>query len=397
MAIQTITVSTAAQLAAALKASTGGETILLDPGNYGDVKLNSFKPASQVVVKSATSTDAVLQSLSVQFSQNFTFSDLEIARPIAAGASQESNAVYVQGSTHIDLVNSFIHGSLNNNSWDDAKGIRITDSRDIQLDNNVITEFKLGLSLEKSDALAISNNTVYELREGINLFDVDHALVDHNLIHTIKPNTALGDHADAIQVFTGSTYAASTDLTISNNAILQGAGGYAQGIYIQSERQASGIKHSNIQIENNLYSGVSQHGITLNGVNGAVVTKNTVVAAPGSPYDTAININNSSYVAVMDNVATSIQTTKAVNTFLVNNVDLHIGGSPDGWEIGAVLANALNAGTTDIHDFAVLAGSVAEAQGAGFSVSAFDTRQDFAYYDGVAQSLYSGGFLHHIV
>lgn len=397
MVTQTITVSTGAQLTAAMKAATGGETILLNPGNYGDVKVGSLKPASQVVIKSATATEAVLKSLTIQYSENFTFSDIEIARPIAAGASQETNAVFIQSSNHIDLVNSFIHGSLNNNSWDDAKGIRITGSRDIQLDNNIVTEFKLGISLEKSDALAVSNNQVYELREGLNLFDVDHALIDHNLIHTIKPNTALGDHADAIQVFTGTSYAASTDLTISNNAILQGAGGYAQGIYVQSERMASGIKHSNIQIENNLYSGVSAHGITLNGVYGAVVTKNTVVAAPGSPYDTAININNSSYVAVVDNVATSFQTTNAVNTFMINNVDLHVGGAPDGWEIAAVLANPLAPGTIDVHDFAILAGSVAEAQVAGFSVDAFDARQDFAYYDGVAQALFQGGFLHHIV
>lgn len=397
MVAQTITVSTTAQLNAAIKAATGGETILLNPGNYGDVKVINYKPASQVTIKSATATEAVLKSLTVQFADNFTFSDLEIARPIASGVSQDSTAVYIQGATHIDLVNSFIHGSLNGNSWDDAKGIRVTGSNDIQIDNNVITEFKLGISLEKSNAAAISNNTVYELREGINLFDVDHALVDHNLIHTIKPNTTLGDHADAIQVFTGTSYAASTDLTISNNAILQGAGGYAQGIYVQSERQSSGIKHSNILIENNLYSGVSQHGITLNGVYGGVVTKNTVVAAPGSPYDTAININNSSFVAVVDNVATSIQSTNAVNTFMINNVDLHVGGAPDSWEIGAVLADALDPGTIDVHDFAILSGSVAEAQVAGFSVAAFDARQDFAYYDEVVQSLHNGGFLHHIV
>ena len=256
------------------------------------------------------------------------------------------------------------------------------------------------LALEKSSAVAVTDNTMFQMREGIAMFAESHVLVDHNLIHTIVPNVAVGDHADAIQVFTGASYAASTDLTFSNNAILQGGGGYGHGIFIQSERQAEGIHHSNILIENNLYSGTALHGITLNGVDGAIIDQNTIVAAPHWTNDTAITVKNASRVVVTDNIANHYLVSNASETILLNNIHTITGtvsGQNGAIPTVALLADPLHAGTIDPHDFAIRPEVFGNSHGAGFDVAAFDVPKSFQSVDAQMAALFVGGLLHHIV
>ena len=403
MAVRTITVNNAAQLNVALKGSTGGETIVLNtvPGvDYGDVRVTSLKPTSDVTITSAPGAQAVLKSLSIQWSDNINVDNVEISHTVNA-AGMSSSALYIQGSNHIDITNSFIHGSLNGNSWDDGRGARVITSKDVQLHNNTMTEFWTTLSLEKSAGVAVTQNTMFEMREGINILADSHILIDHNLIHTIKPNTAKGDHADAIQVFTGATYDASNDLTFSNNAILKGGGEYAQGIFIQSERMAEGIHHSNIRIENNLYSGSSMHGIFLSGVDGAIVDNNTIIASPNWVNEASICVKYSSRVAVLDNIADHYNIDKtATETLQLNNIHavtktVGVPGGPI--PVTDLLTNPMNDRSIDPHDFAVRPDALGTTFGAGFDIAQYDAPKSFQSVDTLMLAVFNGGVLHHIV
>lgn len=395
MVTTTITVSSATGLANALKSATGGETIYLKPGNYGKLNLSNINPASNVTVESqSTVNKAQFNYLQLWSSSNLTFKSLDMANPIVAGQSQDTYGMYVNYGRNIDLVKMDFHGTLNANSWDDARGLRVSNSTDVQVTNSEFRDLKVGVIAEHNTGLSITNNSLHELREGMDLVDNDHLLVDHNRIWDINPTVT--DHADAIQIFTGASYDASHDVTISNNSILQGGGGYTHGIFIQSER--AGFVHTNLLIENNVYSGVATHGIYLAGVDGAEVRGNTVISSPQAAWTASINVQRSADVTIADNVSTGYydgggNTNKAMS----NNITAHKNGALDATHVQSLLVNALKSGTTNAADFAVKTGSLADNNDAGMDYTALKTVPSFAYYDQLTHSMAAGNPLNHIV
>lgn len=395
MVATTITVSNATALTSALKSATGGETIYLKPGNYGSLKLSGINPASNVTIESQTTANkAQFSYLQLWSSSNLTFKSLDMANPIAKGVSQDTYGMYINYGRDIDLVKMDFHGSLNNNSWDDARGVRISNSSDVQVTNSEFHDLKVAVLAEHNTGVSITGNNLHELREGMNLVDNDHLLIDHNQIWDINPTAT--DHSDAIQIFTGANYAPSSDVTISNNSILQGGGGYAHGIFIQSERP--GFNHTNLLIENNVYSGVATHGIYLAGVDGAEVRGNTVISSPQSNWVASINVQRSADVTIADNVSTGYydgggNTGKA----MANNITAHKTGALDATHVNSLLANALKSGTTNAADFAVKTGSLADTLNAGMDHAAFKAMPSYAYYDQLTHSMAAGNPLHNIV
>lgn len=389
----TITVTTGAELSAAAVSAEGGETILLADGNYGDVTINGAKSASLVTIAEAPGASALFGQLTVKWSDNLSIEGIEVANTSFTDSNEY--AVFLWGDTDIELRDLYIHGSLDGDSWNDARGLRILSSSGILIDDAVITDVKNGIMVEESSGLVIANSELSVMREGINLAEVTHALIDRNTITDITPNLVAGDHSDGIQIFTGTTYGPSSDITISNNALMMGGGGYMQGIFIAS--QTLPARHSNILIENNIYSGISGHGITLGGTVGGIVRGNTVLTAPGAPYDARLQIDWSDSVQVYDNIFSGSLVTNSTNVAMTNNLDTHFGGTIDATSVEANIANAMNPGTTDVADFAVLAGSLAESIGVGADVAQHQVTGDYAFYAAALDTIRGGGVLHHIV
>ena len=388
----TVVTSTTELVSAALSAE-GGEVIQLASGNYGNTTINGAAPKSTVTIVEAPGATATFNQLTVKFSDNLSFDGFEIAHTNYTDSNEY--ALFLWDANDVELRNMSIHGSLDGNSWNDARGVRMLNSTGVLIDSSTITDVNNGLSLEKSSNVVFSNNVMSVMREGMQIAQGTHVLIDHNLIHSIKPNLSLNDHADSIQVMTGSTYQPTTDLTISNNALLKGSGDYAQGVFIQSESLPA--RHSNILVENNVYSGISAHGITLSGVSGGIVRGNSVLTAPGASWDARINLDWSDNIQVYDNIYANSLVTNSTGVSWTNNIDSHIGGTLDATSVENLFVNPMNPGSTDINDFAVRAGSLAETMGVGADIAAIAVAGDYDYYTSVLASLKGGGVLNHIV
>lgn len=388
----TVVTSTAELVSAALSAE-GGELILLASGNYGNTTINGAVPTSTVTIAEAPGATATFNQLTVKFSDNLSFDGFEIGHTSYTDSNEY--ALFLWNADDVQLRNMSIHGSLDGNSWNDARGIRLLNSTGILIDSSTITDVKNGLALEKSSNVVFSNNVMSIMREGMQIAQGNHVLIDHNTIHSITPNLAQGDHSDSIQVMTGTTYLPTTDLTVSNNALLKGSGDYAQGVFIQSESMPA--KHSNILVENNVYSGISAHGISLLGVSGAIVRGNTVLTSPGASWDARINLDWSDNIQVYDNVYSQSLVTNSTGVTWTNNIDSHFGGTLDAMSVENLFVNPMNPGSTDLNDFAVRAGSLAETMGAGADIGAIAVAGDYLYYSSVLASLKGGGVLHQIV
>src|SRR5690606_27308869 len=113
MANTTITVSNSAQLSAALKSATGGETIVLSSGNYGDFNIGNAKFSSDVTIISANREKmAVCETITVQNSSNITFDSGDVDFKPTVNTYSQDSAVRVNRSSHIIIKNAHIEGEV---------------------------------------------------------------------------------------------------------------------------------------------------------------------------------------------------------------------------------------------------------------------------------------------
>lgn len=275
MPATTTVVSTAAELAKAIKAARGGETILLAAGDYGNFNIIG-NPASTVTIKSLDpENDASFHSLKMVRTSNFTLEDVDINNPQGAGAP--NRAIQVGMSSHITFVGVDVAGSRDGTAWNDGNGFMVTDSNHIAILDSTLEQLRGAIVVNRTSDLIVAGNTITQSREGVQVGQIDNGLFDRNYIHDLNP--APGDHCDSFQVHNGGGVGASNDLVFSNNVIVQGTGGASHGIYIYSERWREGIQHSNITIENNYYSGSELHGISASYVDNLIVRNNSVTNA----------------------------------------------------------------------------------------------------------------------
>ena len=317
-----INVGNAVQLAAAVAVVRGGETILLAPGNYGVLTVKYRMLDTTVTIKSAdAANDAVLSGIRVHASSGFVFDDLDVKRPLLAGEADWTQAVYVSASKKIDLVRIDFTGSLDDNPWNDGIALRVGDTEGFRLIDSTFEQFNVAAKFSQVDRLVVAGNTVTDVREGFNFAAVHDVTIAQNRLFSFDPNYAAGDHSDAIQFWNAGVNEGSSRVVIRDNIILQGANGGTQGIFIGAENLT--YRHSNFVIENNLYNGDARHGISIYGVDGAVIRGNSVTTAVGGYLEAGININRSTSVLVENNITPLLlQDRNNVDVTLRNNIDL---------------------------------------------------------------------------
>ena len=363
----TINVSTAAQLTAAIKAVKGGETILLAPGDYGSVLIKARTLGATVTIKSADSAhDAVFSDLRIANSSGFAFNDIDIHRPLKAGEAEWTQAVYVSNSSKIDFIGVDFTGSMDGNAWNDGVGLRVSYSNNVRVIDSTFEQWTNSALFDHDTGLALVGNSVTAVREGFDFAAVHNVSIARNSFTGFTPNYAAGDHSDAIQVWNNGVKEGSSHIDIRDNVILQGANGGTQGIFITTQDPTPAYRHSDITIENNLYNGDARHGITLAGVDGALIRGNTVTSAPGGRLEAGINLTDTQNVVVDHNVA-PLLLANGSNPGAVwsNNVDI--------WDrtqkAGVTLASVFTGSATglDVSAYALKAGGAAAVGHAGFT------------------------------
>jgi hypothetical protein len=151
---------------------------------------------------------------------------------------------------------------------------------------------------ERSQDVALTGSRFHRMRsDGANFASVQQVLVDRNRFSSFHPVGT--DHADAIQFFTVKG-PPSTDITISNNQLLEGEGTGPQGILMNGARTGP---YQRVRILNNLlYSSGAWHGIFVETAEDVEVRGNSTLSRQDDDKVFWIALKSVTRADVRDNV-----------------------------------------------------------------------------------------------
>lgn len=279
------TVSNPTELRSALteaRALAGAE-IRLNPGHYGDLLWNSKTyPLGRVYVVAATATKPVFRSIQANSSSNMSFHGIKVTG-LATGRGVQLNS-----SRNMSFTGSEISGlTEDGNPWDEGiTGIQVRFSTNIVLQDNRFSDVRVAIYTQRSSKVDIRYNRVTNVREGMNIVATDTVQVRGNHFSHFYPRYDIGEHPDAIQLWTNGEVVGSTRVRITENLIVMGEQRAVQGVL--SGCEAAGARHSDWEVTRNVYYGSSVHGLSFNCVDGLKVWNNVIVASPHADVNNSI-------------------------------------------------------------------------------------------------------------
>ncbi len=425
----TISVSTAAQLLAALASAKGGELILCATGNYGALSLNgtAYSYATPVTIKSAVTTSsatyATFSSLTFKNGvSNLVMDTVAVNSPLLpTDTSVDLPAVYIFKASKIAVRNSVIAGSLVQ-AGDPVtlivapatvpvgfvgsgagRGFSVANSQDILVENNLISLFRNGMVFGECDRVTVRGNEAHRMRtDMLDISSVVDMLIENNNFHDHLAAPASGDHRDMIQMTSVAAARASANITIRGNILNNGAGDQSQGIFLRNEVVDLGTKNSawnyqNILIENNLVHNHDGHGITVGPTTGLSIQNNTLlpdmdanigttnvltlgvpqIKVDGAVTNTATALNGfSTNVVIKNNIASAIIPSYAtviasnINNLLVQNTTPATAAS----YIGSLFVDGLGGSAASTADLQAKPGGAIELAGQGAAITKFNAK-----------------------
>ena len=396
-----ITVESSTELAAALASATGGETILLAPGNYGDLVGKLLNYTEEVTITSADHDNpAIFDTLYLWQSSYITFDNIIVDMPVDENTIELDEAVWFTQSSHITLKNSYIEGGdsvagidpdspSGTQGWEGilgypiGYGINISRSDNIIIDNNEITNFNQGIIIGSTDNITISDNHAYDLRStpvfGAN---VNNVLVEGNHFEEINSWKlgSTGDHSDFVAFATTATQTEDSDnIVIRDNFFEQGDGDAIMGIYLTTFED-SDINFTNVVIDNNVIHTSESTAMRLGTVDGLTITNNTLLPLNDDPYDTPgiVLIRGTQNVTIEGNVLNDISgkawdDADARNITLGDNLFIQAFDPTLENYVGEMFLDVF-AVDGQLENLRIIPGS--EAEGYGSTLSVFDITPD---------------------
>ena len=381
-------VSNSEELMNALASASGGDTIELAGGDYGDLKLVDGKTTFDVNFDAPVTIRSVDAEPSASFSSinlygvsNLTFENVTFDYEFDVGDSILHKPFQVWGeSANITFKDSIFDGDLANglSEIDDgygyAIGLTVRDSSDIAVENSEFFNWYKGAAFGQVDNLLVSGNELHSLRsDGFNFVEVKSVVIENNYFHDFNKSPNSPDHLDMIQFWTNGTTSPTTDVVIRNNILDIGEGSVTQSIFMRNEEVDTGrageeMYYQNILIENNTIYNAHTHGITVGETDGLTIQNNSVLQA-GSEffgnYESVtipkINIKpESTAVTVKDNIVSSINGFDDQVTWSVaGNAIVH----PSEY-LEQFITSEIDT-DNGTHQFTVLPGSMVDQLGAG--------------------------------
>ena len=286
----TITVGTAAQLQTALSQAHAGDTILLQAGTYSALSLSSLNFSTNVTITSADSTHpATLTGVVLSGCSGLSFTNLDFDGS-STPANSTNYAFRILSSSNITFDHLHIHGSMDGNPQDDVQVLAIKNSNNVTISNSEFEQLGIGMGYSGCTNLTITNNSFHDIRtDGIRGSQSSYVNITNNEFTNFYPVS--GDHADAIQMWTTGTTAASHDINISGNLVYQGTSGYVmQGVFMRDELGTMPFK--NVTIHDNVMVGTNWNAIAVIGGVDVDVANNIAAQLPGQEQNPLIRIEN---------------------------------------------------------------------------------------------------------
>ncbi|WP_171236694.1 right-handed parallel beta-helix repeat-containing protein [Ruegeria sp. HKCCA6837] len=272
-------IRTPSDFSTAIRNAKGGETFILEGGNYGPLKLNrGFK--KPVTIRSATAgSPACFTALRLNKAGNITLDGLVFDYSYARGDKNHANRFSILQSRGITISNSVFDGDHNAGAGF-GRGLRIRNSAKIDINGSIFRKWWKALTGDSVVDLTIRGNEITDIRsDGIALGVIDGLVIEANRLHNFSGGKGHKDHRDMIQILRSSNRR-STDIIIRNNIFDMGAGDYAQTIWMGGDGKNLGdpmLRHQNVLIENNVIYNAHVHGISVAAIDNLSIRKNSVI------------------------------------------------------------------------------------------------------------------------
>lgn len=300
-----IIVRNQSELDAAIKAAKGGETIKLAAGTYTSVSVIGKTFTSPVTIQSLDANNrANVTALQVNSSNNVVFKNLIAAQDFKPAEDwMTANRIYK--SNNITLDNVTISGGTGDVTKSKGIGLYIRDGINVNVVNSSMDHFAFGMSVQNVNGMLVQGNNFHDNRgDHTNFSEMNNVTIDNNMFSNLFPVGA--EHPDAIQFMTKGRAFGSSNVTISNNVVMQGSGLGTQGFFLGNE---DGLPYTNVTIKNNLiYLNGWYHGINVVTGNNINIESNTII----SKMDAAplwIRLENVNGGKVVNNVTDAITIT----------------------------------------------------------------------------------------
>jgi MYXO-CTERM domain-containing protein len=307
----------------ALSAASGGDTVLLHDGYYGDVTMEG-EFSSETTLKPRSGAAARLRTLHIQSAQNLTVQGLSISLSHADSYSDDT-MVEISGSD-VTLADCDIFSvpDSETSGWSASdwanrpgSGIQVS-SPDITLRDNTVRNIGYGITVGYSAVRAhVVGNVVSDFsRDGIRGLS-DDSVFEYNLV---KNSYDVDDHHDDFFQSWSYTDSGGPGSGVVSGVVLRGNKFIA---YEDPDQPFAGAAQGigcfdgffeGWTVENNVILVNHWHGITFLGARDMTIVNNTVLdAAGGDPGPPWIKVaphkdgSSSSGITMANNLAQSIQ------------------------------------------------------------------------------------------
>jgi hypothetical protein len=372
---RTFSVTTAGELMSALRAARSGDTVLLAPGAYGNINLDSIRFGTGMVsIRSADPKNrARFGQMRLGSASGLSISGID-------AQSSLSPVISISGS-NIRFAGNRIRGAnVNGDPWDDGQtGLWVRFASNIVIASNDLQDLRMAIWVQRATSVAIRHNDFTVLREGINVSGATRGDIDNNRFENFSPNYGAGEHPDAIQFWNTNETTGVSHYRIRNNFLSFGHDGHVQGIFLRTEDRT--IPHTQLEVSGNIYYGASFHGISLDAVNDTRIFGNIVMASPwadikdtsfrsadgrkGGGIPPAIALGSGTGVQAWNNAGTHLRGNATHKIPFTNSIDIW----DDYWKRGEPLTNVLAVRPTARHpriaEFVTTPGTVAATRGIG--------------------------------
>ena len=303
----------------AVQFAADGDVIKIAPGTYSNIILRNASFANGVTVTSADPNNpAVITDMKVRGSDGLTFSNLSLTN-----TGNLNLAFQFSGSSNLTLDNLNISGVAGSAAAMNAQLMIIRDSSNIQLTNSEFSYGYHGVSLLNTSFATVQGNYFHDLRtDGVRGGGNSDYTIRSNVFTNFHP--AVGDHPDAIQLWTNNTSTSASNIIIDSNIVMRGNGSPTQGIFM---RDISGTTpFQNVVVTNNVVVGGRYNGIAISGVSNGFFADNIVQSFLDQP--SGIRLQASTGVVVQGNETSKFYIGTQAYSGLNGNV--LIGSATDG-------------------------------------------------------------------
>lgn len=394
---QIINVSSMSELNDALANATGGETILLAEGHYGDLKLSDRSgfditfPSEVTIASADPENPAVFSGLSLEHAENLTLDGLTFDYEFQAGDLLWARTGSVVDSSNVIIRNSTFDGDVAeglsdvDDGYPSGIGLVTRGSSDILIENNEVFNYHRGLIINECSDVILRGNDVHTIRsDGIDFAEVTGVLIEGNYIHDFRRSLGSEDHADMIQFHTAGTEIPSSDITIRGNHFDIGEGDFTQTIFMRNEevdqsRAGHEMFYANVTIEDNVIVNAHTNGIYIGAADGLTISNNSVLHADGSKpdgADTVVEIprisvaSNSMNVTVTQNITSDLNGIITADDWTVRDNAIVQDQDPlaAGYYADVFITSSLTT-TGEIHSYLAIPGGTLDRMNAGASAT----------------------------